>query len=233
MLEALPDRAFTLVGKTSGVFDRTSLPAEETLTLKPGAQVMLVNNDKYGRWVNGSLGIVRGLARMDGEDDRVLVRLNDGKTVEVTPNMWELFEYQYDRKTKKISTRTTGTFTQYPVRLAWAVTIHKSQGKTFDHVVIDMGRGAFAHGQVYVALSRCTSFDGIILTKKSARAIYGWTGESRNFSPCSSTARPTNTQATTNEALSSWTRSNATSASRSSTLNPTTPNPAAPSAPFQ
>jgi len=169
MLEALPDRAFTLVGKTSGVFDRTSLPAEETLTLKPGAQVMLVNNDKYGRWVNGSLGIVRGLARMDGEDDRVLVRLNDGKTVEVTPNMWELFEYQYDTKTKKNTTRTTGTFTQYPVRLAWAVTIHKSQGKTFDHVVIDMGRGAFAHGPFYVALSRCTSFDGIILTKKISK----------------------------------------------------------------
>ncbi|KUK56698.1 MAG: TPR domain protein [Synergistales bacterium 53_16] len=169
MLEALPDRTFTLIGKTSGVFDRSSLPAEATLTLKPGAQVMLVNNDKYGRWVNGSLGIVKGLTRMDGEDDRLLVRLNDGKVVEVTPNMWELFEYQYDRKTKKISTRTTGTFTQYPVRLAWAVTIHKSQGKTFDRVVIDMGRGAFAHGQVYVALSRCTNFDGIILTKKISK----------------------------------------------------------------
>jgi hypothetical protein len=93
------------------------------------------------------------------------VRLDDGNVVEVTPNTWELFEYQYDRKTKKISTRTTGTFTQYPIRLAWAVTIHKSQGKTFDRVIIDMGRGAFAHGQVYVALSRCTNFDGIVLTK--------------------------------------------------------------------
>ncbi|MDD3845110.1 MAG: AAA family ATPase [Syntrophorhabdaceae bacterium] len=165
MLEALPDRAFTLPGKTSGVFDRSSLPAEEALILKPGAQVMLVNNDKYGRWVNGTLGTVKGLSRMDGEDDRVLVRLDDGKMVEVTPNMWELFEYQYDRKTKGISTRTTGTFIQYPIRLAWAVTIHKSQGKTFDRVIIDMGRGAFAHGQVYVALSRCTNFNGIFLTK--------------------------------------------------------------------
>ena len=165
MLEALPDRSFTLAGKTSGLFDRSSLPAEETLTLKPGAQIMLVNNDKFGRWVNGTLGVVRGVSRVDGEEDRVLVRLDDGKVVEVTPNTWELFEYQYDRKTKKISTRTTGTFTQYPIRLAWAVTIHKSQGKTFDRVVIDMGRGAFAHGQVYVALSRCTNFDGIVLTK--------------------------------------------------------------------
>jgi hypothetical protein len=166
MLEALPDRDFTLTGKTSGVFDRSSLPAEEVLTLKPGARVMLVNNDKYGRWVNGTVGTVKGLTRMEGEDDRVLVRLDGGKMAEVTPNTWELFEYQYDRKTKKISTRTTGTFTQYPIRLAWAVTIHKSQGKTFERVMIDMGRGAFAHGQVYVALSRCTSFNGIILTKK-------------------------------------------------------------------
>ncbi len=166
MLDALPDRAFTLTGKMSGIFEKSSLPAEEHLTLKAGAQVMLVNNDKFGRWVNGSLGIVKGLSKVDGEEDRVLIRLNDGNMVEVTQNVWELFEYQYDRQTKKISTRTTGTFTQYPVRLAWAVTIHKSQGKTFEKVVIDMGRGAFAHGQVYVALSRCTNFEGIVLTKE-------------------------------------------------------------------
>jgi hypothetical protein len=166
MLEALPDRAFTLTGRMSGLFERSSLPADEHLTLKAGAQVMLVNNDKFGRWVNGTLGIVKGLSKVSGEEDRVLVRLNDGKMVEVTQNAWELFEYEYDRKTKKISTRATGTFTQYPIRLAWAVTIHKSQGKTFDRVVIDIGRGAFAHGQVYVALSRCTNFDGITLTKK-------------------------------------------------------------------
>lgn len=166
MLDALPDREFTLTGKTSGIFERSSLPAEEHLTLKAGAQVMLVNNDKFGRWVNGSLGIVKGLSRVSGEEDRVLVRLNDGKMVEVTRNVWELFEYRYDRTTKKISTLPTGTFTQYPIRLAWAVTIHKSQGKTFERVVIDMGRGAFAHGQVYVALSRCTNFNGITLTKK-------------------------------------------------------------------
>lgn len=166
MLEALPDREFTLTGKVSGLFERSSLPAEEQVTLKPGAQVMLVNNDKFGRWVNGSIGIVKGLSKVDGEDDRVLVRLDNGQIVDVMPNLWELFQYDYDRKTKKISTRPTGTFKQYPIRLAWAVTIHKSQGKTFDRVVIDMGRGAFAHGQVYVALSRCTNFDGISLTKK-------------------------------------------------------------------
>jgi hypothetical protein len=106
------------------------------------------------------------LVQEEGEEDRVSVKLQDGPVVEVGRNTWELFEYQYDRATKKISTRKTGSFTQYPIRLAWAVTIHKSQGKTFDRVVIDMGRGAFAHGQVYVALSRCTNFAGMVLTKR-------------------------------------------------------------------
>jgi len=127
---------------------------------------MLVNNDKGGRWVNGTIGRIAGIEHEPGNDDAVMVELQDGSLVEVTPHTWELFEYQYDRATKKITTRKTGSFTQYPIRLAWAVTIHKSQGKTFDRVVIDIGRGAFAHGQVYVALSRCTSFEGITLIKK-------------------------------------------------------------------
>ncbi len=98
------------------------------------------------------------------------VTLPDGARVEVSPCTWELFEYQYDKATKRISARKTGTFTQYPIRLAWAVTIHKSQGKTFDRVVIDIGRGAFAHGQVYVALSRCTRLAGITLVQKITKA---------------------------------------------------------------
>jgi hypothetical protein len=153
-------------GALSGRFDRSSLPAEESLKVKRGAQVMLVNNDKFGRWVNGSLGIVAGTGEDDEGERAVLVELQDGSTVPVTPYTWEIFEYLYDRSTKQIATRKTGSFTQYPLRLAWAVTIHKSQGKTFDNVVIDIGRGAFAHGQVYVALSRCTHFDGIVLTKE-------------------------------------------------------------------
>ncbi len=165
-LEELPGPLIHYDGLLSGDFDRTSLPAEERLVLKPGAQVMLVNNDKYGLWVNGSLGKVLGVERDGDGDDVIVVELRDGSIAEVAPHTWELFEYEYDRATKHISTRKTGAFTQYPVRLAWAVTIHKSQGKTFDRVVIDIGRGAFAHGQVYVALSRCTNFDGIVLTQK-------------------------------------------------------------------
>ncbi len=176
-LNSLPAPVFRHDSVVTGEFDRSSLPAEETLKLKPGAQVMLVNNDKTGRWVNGTIGRVSetgpwsngqgsGLDDQSREEEPVLVTLRNGAVVEVFPHTWELFEYQYDRSTKKISTRKTGAFTQYPIRLAWAVTIHKSQGKTFDRVVIDLGRGAFAHGQVYVALSRCTSFAGITLLKK-------------------------------------------------------------------
>jgi ATP-dependent DNA helicase PIF1 len=153
-------------GAISGRFDRSSFPTDGSLKLKAGAQVMLVNNDKFGRWVNGSLGMVVGIGEDDEGERAVLVDLQDGAIVFVTPHTWEIFEYLYDRSTKQIATRKAGSFTQYPLRLAWAVTIHKSQGKTFDNVVIDIGRGAFAHGQVYVALSRCASFGGIVLTKE-------------------------------------------------------------------
>ncbi len=165
-LDGLPGDIMEFGGALSGRFDRSSLPAEESLRLKTAAQVMLVSNDKLGRWVNGSLGMVAGTGENDEGETAVLVQLQDGTIAPVTPHTWEIFEYLYDRSTKQITTRKTGSFTQYPLRLAWAVTIHKSQGKTFDNVVIDIGRGAFAHGQVYVALSRCTSFDGIVLTKE-------------------------------------------------------------------
>jgi ATP-dependent DNA helicase PIF1 len=168
-LDSLPGCPIKYQAVVTGAFDRSSLPAEEILSFKRGAQVMLVNNDKEGRWVNGSIGRIAGVEGTEG-GDLVLVALHNGAIAEVAPCTWEIFEYQYDRATKKISTRKTGAFTQYPIRLAWAVTIHKSQGKTFDRVVIDIGRGAFAHGQVYVALSRCTSFDGITLIQKITRA---------------------------------------------------------------
>jgi hypothetical protein len=165
-LQSLPGTPLRYECTVSGSIDQSSLPTEETLVLKKGAQVMLVNNDKGGQWVNGSIGRIRSIEKGPEVDDVLIVALNDGVVAEVIPHTWELFEYEYDRATKRISTRKTGAFTQYPVRLAWAVTIHKSQGKTFDRVVIDIGRGAFAHGQVYVALSRCTSFGGITLLKK-------------------------------------------------------------------
>lgn len=164
-LERLPGQSRLYTGVISGEFDLDSLPTTKTLAIKEGAQVMLLNNDSYGRWVNGSIGRVEEIIEAEGNPDVIMVRLQDDSLVDVLPHQWEIFEFEYDRKRKKIISRVVGTFTQYPLRLAWAVTIHKSQGKTFDRVVVDIGRGAFAHGQVYVALSRCTSFRGLVLKK--------------------------------------------------------------------
>ena len=164
-LASLPGRARRYEGFVEGEFDRRSLPTEEALELKRGAQVMLLTNDRKGRFVNGTIGRVSRITKAqdaDG-DDIVTVELPDGDEVDLSPNTWELFRFQYDSEADRIESESVGAFTQYPLRLAWAVTIHKSQGKTFDRVVIDIGRGAFAHGQVYVALSRCTTFEGLVL----------------------------------------------------------------------
>ncbi len=167
-LKALPGKMWIHQGFLSGEFekfDRSSLPTDEILELKEGAQVMLVNNDRYGRWVNGTLGRVSSIQKKRHGHDLIVVELQDGEEVEVEPYTWELFHYKYNEKKKRIETEIVGKFKQYPLKLAWAVTIHKSQGKTFDRVIIDIGRGAFAPGQVYVALSRCTSLKGIILRR--------------------------------------------------------------------
>jgi len=164
-LAALRGRARRYEGLIEGEFDRRSLPTEEALELKPGAQVMLLTNDRKGRFVNGTIGLVSKIRKSEdaGGDDIVTVELPDGSDVDLSPATWELFRFQYDAKADRIESESIGSFTQYPLRLAWAVTIHKSQGKTFDRVVVDIGRGTFAHGQVYVALSRCTSFEGLVL----------------------------------------------------------------------
>jgi ATP-dependent DNA helicase PIF1 len=124
---------------------------------------MLLTNDRKGRFVNGTIGRVAKITRVADADDLVSVDLPDGQRVDLSPNTWELYRFRYEAESDRIESEAVGSFTQYPLRLAWAVTIHKSQGKTFDRVVIDIGRGAFAHGQVYVALSRCTSFEGLVL----------------------------------------------------------------------
>lgn len=152
--------------EVSGRFDGHAFPAEETLTLAEGAQVMLLNNDTLGRWVNGSMARVEEIAPDEESGMDVFhVSLPDGRVEEVRPYGWDIFHFSFNADSKRIETETLGTFTQYPVKLAWAVTIHKSQGKTFDRVIIDMGRGAFAHGQTYVALSRCRSLEGLSLAR--------------------------------------------------------------------
>lgn len=134
------------------------------ISLKIGAQVMLLNNDPYGRWVNGSVGRVEEI--LGGEDNSpeiITVELTKGSLVEVEPITWEIFEYRYDKESNNIKTQTLGSFTQFPLRLAWAITIHKSQGKTFQRIILDIQRGIFSPGQTYVALSRCTTLEGIVL----------------------------------------------------------------------
>jgi ATP-dependent DNA helicase PIF1 len=165
-LKKLESRKETYYGELKGDFSKRSLPTENELELKVGAQVMLLNNDSAGRWVNGSIGKITEITFDSFEtDDILMVKLNDGETVKVSKHSWNIYKYFFNEDTNKIDTEIAGSFHQFPLRLAWAVTIHKSQGKTFEKVIIDIGNGAFAHGQVYVALSRCTSLNGISLKK--------------------------------------------------------------------
>ncbi|MBI5152812.1 AAA family ATPase [Candidatus Peregrinibacteria bacterium] len=153
-------------GEVTGEFDNKHLPTAMDLDVKIGAQIMLLSNDSGKRWVNGSIGkVIEIKYDRESEEDVVVVRLNNGKTVDVTPYTWEVFRYFFNRKAGHLDVEIVGSFTQYPFRLAWAVTIHKSQGKTFDNVVVDIGQGSFVQGQVYVAISRCTSFQGLVLKK--------------------------------------------------------------------
>ena len=153
-------------GTIKGDFQTKALPTGLHLTFKTGAQVMLLNNDPLGRWINGSIGRISDIDQGEDGPDVLWVELTDGEVVDLTPHEWEMYEFSYDKEASKITSESIGSFIQYPLKLAWAVTIHKSQGMTFDKVVIDIGRGTFSHGQLYVALSRCTTMHGLVLKKQ-------------------------------------------------------------------
>ena len=159
-LAALPGKQQVYSAEVTGRFDGSAFPTELTLSLKAGARVMFLKNDADKRWINGSWGIITALS-----PEGPTVQLSDGSEHEVKPVSWENIAYEYDRSTQQITPGVVGAFRQLPLRLGWAITIHKSQGQTFDRVHIDLGRGAFSHGQTYVALSRCRSLAGLTLAK--------------------------------------------------------------------
>jgi len=164
-LAALPGEVRTYVAEITGDIKESSFPTEKFLKLKPGAQIMMLKNDaeKPMRWANGTLGVVTRL----GAD---IIRVNiDGVEHSIGKASWKKIRYEYDHEERKLKKITTSEFTQFPTRLAWAITIHKSQGKTYESVAVDMSDGAFAHGQTYVALSRCKSLEGLYLTTKIRR----------------------------------------------------------------
>jgi ATP-dependent DNA helicase PIF1 len=156
---------FTYIAEISGAYEMKQFPTETALKLKMGAQVMFVKNDVKREFVNGTIGKIVTL-----EPHKIVVQIEekDGslKNIEVEKQTWEILKYKVNESESKIDTETIGSFKQYPLRLAWAITIHKSQGKTFDKVIIDLTGGAFEHGQTYVALSRCRTLQGIVLKQR-------------------------------------------------------------------
>lgn len=165
-LDEIDSELFCFEADIEGTFPENGLPADRLLQLKEGAQVMMLRNDRNKKYFNGKIGHI-----VEVSDSRIKVQFPDESMVDVAREQWDNIRYKWDPKDKKVVEESIGTFVQFPVKLAWAITVHKSQGLTFDKVIADVAE-SFTHGQVYVALSRCTTFEGLLLrTPISTRAI--------------------------------------------------------------
>lgn len=176
-LSRIKSDEYTYEGSVQGTFDEKRFPVEMTLHLKVGAQVMFTRNDSLKRWVNGTIGVVTELTEKD-----IHVKTDNGNEHSVLCCTWESIAYEYDREEKKLKKEVKGTFTQYPLTLAWAITIHKSQGMTFDKLSLNIDHGLFADGQLYVALSRVRSLDGLYLSREIDSRYIHTNPEILNFS---------------------------------------------------
>lgn len=166
-LEKLDNKPFTFVAAVTGTFPEESYPTADSLTLKKGAQVMFIKNDPDRRFINGTLGEVKSI-----DKNSIAVRLAEsGTIIDVEPVEWQNIRYQFDEESKEISAKQIGRFKQYPLKAAWAITVHKSQGLTFDKAIIDV-HAAFSPGQAYVALSRCRTLDGLVLSSPVSASVF-------------------------------------------------------------
>lgn len=166
-LEKLDSKPYTFVAAVTGTFPEESYPTADSLTLKKGAQVMFIKNDPERRFINGTLGEVKSIDKYS-----IAVRLAEsGTVIDVEPMEWQNIRYQFDEESKEISSKQIGRFKQYPLKAAWAITVHKSQGLTFDKAIIDV-HAAFSPGQAYVALSRCRTLDGLVLSSPVSASVF-------------------------------------------------------------
>lgn len=166
-MEKLDSKPYTFVAAVTGTFPEESYPTANSLTLKKGAQVMFIKNDSERRFINGTLGEVKSI-----DKNSIAVRLAEsGTVIDVEPMEWQNIRYQFDEESKEISSKQIGRFKQYPLKAAWAITVHKSQGLTFDKAIIDV-HAAFSPGQAYVALSRCRTLDGLVLSSPVSASVF-------------------------------------------------------------